>query len=714
MKFIMKNLFNIEESRSFIKNFPEHPEDLALRVYTSRLLGSNSNLVLHGGGNTSVKIKMPDITGESKDVIFVKGSGADLEFVGPEGFTGLDLELLRKLRVLEKLTEEEMDNQLRIHRIWADSPDPSVETVVHAFLPHKYIDHTHADAILILTNRVNGDAIVKKALGTNVAVIPYIMSGFPLAKSILNAYEKNPDIEAVVVMNHGIFTFSDDAETSYRKMIDFVSRAEAFIIEQVGDKPLMSFSDGTPLYTNQDRNQAENPKTTLARFAQAIRGACAYDGAGAGKRRFYIEIRNNSQIVGASCSKEAELLCRTGVLTPDHVIRTKNRMLYIDSIPEKDNDLGIYIDNLIASYKKDYHKYFITQSKKKGVKRKELDSLPRLVLVSGFGLIALGYTKTDAIIAADIGEQTIKAKLYGNAAGDYLPISDSHLFDMEYWPLQLKKLKNRSPSLLEGQVAMITGAGGAIGFGIAKQLLKAGAAVVLSDINEQRLFKVRSILSEEFNSNRIAIQIFDVTDYNSAKNALVEISLKFGGIDILVPNAGIACVATIEDLDPDKFDQVIDVNLKGTFNVIKAAIPVFKRQNTGGNIVVISSKNVFDPGAAFGAYSASKAGAHQISKIAAMELASTGVKVNMINPDAVFGDEAVSSQLWDLIGPDRMKSRGLDADGLKEYYKNRNLLKQSVTAEHVGNAVLFFATDQTPTTGASLPVDGGIVAAFPR
>ena len=704
----MENFFNIEQSRSFISNFPEHPEDLALRVYTSRLLGSNKNLVLHGGGNTSVKIKMPDITGESKDVIFIKGSGADLEFVDPESFTGLDLEPLRKLSFLEKLTEGQMDNQLRIHRIWADSPDPSVETVVHAFLPHKYIDHTHADAILVLTNSLNGQERLKKALGMNLAVIPYIMSGFPLAKAILNAYEKNPDIEAVVVMNHGIFTFSDDAETAYNRMIESVSRAEAFIMEQVGDKPVMGFSNVMPA------TQAKNSETTLAGLVQAIRGACAYDGDGDVKKRFYVEIRNNSQMVGASCSKEAEFLCRTGVLTPDHVIRTKNRMVYIDSIPEKDDELKIYIDNLIASYKKDYHKYFITQSKTKGVKRKELDPLPRLFLAAGFGLVALGYTKTDAVIAADIGEQTIKAKLYGNAIGDYLPISDSHIFDMEYWPLQLKKLKKRLPSLLEGQVAMVTGAGGAIGFSIAKQLLKVGAAVVLSDINEQRLLKVRSILSEEFNSNRIEIQVFDVTNYDSAKKALVEMSLKFGGIDILVPNAGIACVATIEDLDPDKFDQVIAVNLKGTFNVIKAAIPVFKRQNTGGNIVVISSKNVFDPGAAFGAYSASKAGAHQISKIAAMELASIGVKVNMINPDAVFGDAAVSSQLWDLIGPDRMKSRGLDAEGLKEYYKNRNLLKQSVTAEHVGNAVLFFATDQTPTTGASLPVDGGIVAAFPR
>ncbi|MCD6273918.1 MAG: bifunctional aldolase/short-chain dehydrogenase, partial [Deltaproteobacteria bacterium] len=580
----MQNFFDIEQSRAFINNFSEYPGDLALRVYTSRLLGSNINLVLHGGGNTSVKTVLPDITGADRQVIFVKGSGADLKFVAPEGFTGLNLEPLRKLCSLENLSEDDMDNQLRIHRILADSPDPSVETVVHAFLPHKYIDHTHADSILILTNSINGPAMLKEALGPDIAVIPYIMSGFPLAKSILAAYEKNPGIEAVVVMNHGIFTFSEDAETAYNRMIDYVTRAEDFIMERVGDKPVMSFPEPGPVY--------KNPEAALARLAQSIRGACAYEVDGV-KRRFLVELRNNSQMVGASCSKEAEALCRTGVLTPDHVIRTKNRMVYIDSVPDKDDDLRTYLDKIIGSYKKDYHHYFINQSGKKDARRKELDPFPRLILVSGLGLIALGYTKTDAVIAADIGEQTIKAKLYANIIGDYSPISDSHLFDMEYWPLQLKKLKKRSIAILEGQAAMVTGAGGAIGFGIARQLLKAGAAVVLSDIDEQSLIKVRSILSEEFDYNRIEIQIFDVTNYASVQDAFVEISLKFGGVDILVPNAGVAHVATIEDLDPDRFDKVIDVNLKGTFNVIKAAIPVFKRQNTGGNIVVISSKNVF-------------------------------------------------------------------------------------------------------------------------
>jgi NAD(P)-dependent dehydrogenase (short-subunit alcohol dehydrogenase family) len=270
------------------------------------------------------------------------------------------------------------------------------------------------------------------------------------------------------------------------------------------------------------------------------------------------------------------------------------------------------------------------------------------------------------------------------------------------------------PLTLEGQVALVTGAGGAIGAGIAECLLAAGANVAISDIDEERLDIVHELLVEKYGDESIESVICNVTDFAAVQLAVREVSCQFGGIDLLVPNAGIAHVASIEDLDPDRFNQVLAVNLMGTFNVIKATIPVLRRQASGGNIVLISSKNVPDPGASFGAYSASKAGAHQIAKIAALELAELGVRVNMVNPDAVFGDEKISSGLWDLIGPDRMKSRGLEPEGLKEYYRQRNLLKVSVLAEHVGNIVVFFASEQTPTTGASFPVDGGVPSAFPR
>jgi NAD(P)-dependent dehydrogenase (short-subunit alcohol dehydrogenase family) len=317
-------------------------------------------------------------------------------------------------------------------------------------------------------------------------------------------------------------------------------------------------------------------------------------------------------------------------------------------------------------------------------------------------------------VAADIAEHTIGAKLRAMAMGRYVPIAESHVFDMECWNLQQKKLGAPVSAILEGQVAVITGSGGALGFGIADRLLAAGAVVVLSDIDEARLQRVRSILAERYDERRIESMVFDVTSLPSVEAAYDEISRRVGGFDVLVPNAGIAHVARIEDLGSDAFDRVVAVNLMGTFNAIKASVPVFRRQGTGGSVVVISSKNVFDPGPAFGAYSASKAGAHQISKIAALELAELGVRVNMLNPDAVFGDEKISSQLWDLVGAERMRSRRLDPEGLREYYRQRSLLKVRILPQHVGNAVVFFASNQTPTTGATLPIDGGIPAAFPR
>ncbi|MBW2178889.1 MAG: bifunctional aldolase/short-chain dehydrogenase [Deltaproteobacteria bacterium] len=704
----MINLFKKKDAKAFVKKHAFLPGALALRIYTSRLIGANSDLVLHGGGNTSVKLMSKNILGEKKDVIFVKGSGMDLSTIGPDGFVGLNMEPLRRLRNVKDLADEVMQNQLRIHRIDASAPDPSVEALLHIFLPHTYIDHTHADSILILTNQKNGKRIVKEALGDKVPVISYILSGLPLAKAMINQYKKNPDIEAIVVMNHGIFTFADSAETSYKNMVAYVSKAETYIKEQTKSKLFYTPSGA--------RISREKSPSAIQRAAQVIRGTCAHgQDKNTGKlRKFCIEIRDGRDLIEASLSKEAKEICRSGVLTPDHAIRTKNEMAYIPSMPADDAALKQLVHRVVHAYKKDYRQYVQSRKTTKNIDFESLDPYPRLFLVFGAGLIAIGFSRKDARIAADIGEHTIRAKRKALTFGEYKPISRSHVFDMEYWSLQQQKLKKSAILPLQGQIALVTGAAGAIGAGVAERLLAAGAVVVISDIDKKRLEIVYSILTEKYNKNLLECEIFDVTDFKSVQNGFNRICQKTGGIDIVVPNAGVAHVAKIEDMDPQKFDQVMAVNLKGTYTVIKAAIPVFRRQGTGGNIIVISSKNVFDPGAAFGAYSASKAGAHQISKIAALELAEMGVRVNMVNPDAVFGDDKIPSKLWGVVGPDRMKSRGLDPEGLQNYYQQRNLLKTRVLAEHVGNAVVFFASDLTPTTGAALPVDGGNPATFSR
>jgi rhamnose utilization protein RhaD (predicted bifunctional aldolase and dehydrogenase)/NAD(P)-dependent dehydrogenase (short-subunit alcohol dehydrogenase family) len=702
----MKSAYNHGDAKEFISHYPDIAEELVLRTYTSRLIGTNPNLVLHGGGNTSIKLNQKNVLGENQEILFVKGSGMDLSKIEPGEFVALDLSFLRRLRRLEKMEDEEMEKQLQIHKLHSSPLNPSVEALLHAFLPHRYVDHTHADSVVTLTNQKKGQNMVREALGPKIAILPYTMSGLPLAREVATQYERNPEIEAIVLINHGIFTFGEEAVTSYERMIELVNRAEAFINKKIQGKTLVTLrADITPV---------KQVEPLAACFAQIIRGACAHRDSDGKLCRFNVEFRNTPDLVDASLSQEAQALCVGGALTPDHVTRTKNRFVYIGCLPEHEDDLRAMINREIETFINEYHSYFQDQVAAKGIGRKELDPYPRVFLAAGLGLFSLGFSRKEAKVAADIAEHNICAKLQAGAMDEYVPISVSHIFDMEYWSLQQKKMANILFPLLQGQIAIITGGGGAIGFGIADRLLAAGAAVVLSDIDESRLQKVHSILKDRYSQGEIEIVPFDVRDYHAVASAYDEISRRLGGIDIVLPNAGIAHVAMIEDLEPQKLDQVIAVNLKGTFNTIKAAIPVFKRQRTGGNVVVISSKNVFDPGAAFGAYSASKAGVHQISKIAALELAQLGVRVNMINPDAVFGNEEISSKLWDIVGPNRMKSRGLDYEGLKEYYRKRNLLKAQVQAEHVGNAVVFFASEQTPTTGASLPVDGGIPAAFPR
>jgi rhamnose utilization protein RhaD (predicted bifunctional aldolase and dehydrogenase)/NAD(P)-dependent dehydrogenase (short-subunit alcohol dehydrogenase family) len=582
-----------------------------------------------------------------------------------------------------------------------------VETLLHAFLPHRFVDHTHADAILILTHQPNQIELLRDVLGPKAGVLTYLMPGLPLAQQVAGCFEANPEFEAIISLDHGIFTFAEDAETAYSRMIDYVTRAEKYIEEK---------TQGGIVAASESASDSVSMTPDAERVAQVLRGSCARIAAASDgrPRRLVAELRSTTEILEIADSDAASEICGSGVMTPDHVIRIKNCMLYLDRVPKDDAELQTFIDQKVQEYADAYQAYFKKHSEARQGSLQILDPAPRVALCRGVGLVALGATRKAARVAADIAEHTLHAKKLGGQFGNYVPLDENHIFDMEYWILEQKKLGKAKPKQLQGQVAFVTGAGGAIGKGIADRLLAAGASVAIADIDEARLKTVHELLAKSHDASCIESIACDVTSHESMEQALATVSQRMGGIDILVPNAGIAAVATLEDLDPKRFQQVLDVNLTGAFHTIKAAIPIFRRQASGGSIVLISSKNVPDPGASFGAYSASKAGAHQIAKIAALELSQYGVRVNMVNPDAVFGDEAVSSGLWDEIGPDRMKSRGLDPDGLEDYYRQRNLLKASVRAEHVGNVVVFFASEQTPTTGASFPVDGGVPSAFPR
>ncbi|MCA8919256.1 MAG: bifunctional aldolase/short-chain dehydrogenase [Planctomycetes bacterium] len=701
----MKSLYNDSDAAAFVDRFKDAGEDVALRVYTSQLIGRDPDLVMHGGGNTSVKGHFTNILGERVPAIFVKGSGWNLDTIEPAGLPGLDLHYLKKLRALDALSDEEMVNQLRTHLFDTSSPNPSVETLLHAFLPHKFVDHSHADAILAITNRPDGEALVKEIFGDRVGIVKYVMPGFELAKVCADVFEANPKVDGLVLLKHGLFSFGDTAKESYQRHAELVTLAEEWLENE-------RRSRGRKL-TPQFDAPAE-PSMFAAQAAPALRGllAEATGDPDAPYKRLVVEWRATEEILSFVNSAEFSKLALTGPLTPDHVIRTKALPLVIT-----DPDFGNLEEQLaegVTGYRRKYNEYFDRMIADKKVERIRLDDFPRIVLIPGVGLLAWGDSKKAARIAADIYEHTIRVKTLVHATGEYQALPDSDLFDVEYWPLEQAKLGKAKPKALHGQVAVVTGAAGAIGSAVAESLIQAGAHVVLSDINADALTETCNDLGAKYGKDSRRGVICDVTDEHSVLALFNEVARLYGGADIIVPNAGIALSRALDQLDADDWQRVMDVNLNGYFLVMREGTRLLKRQGTGGHMVVIGSKNVMAPGAEFSAYSASKAAVHQLAKVSAMELAKEGIRVNVLAPDAVFGNDKNPSGLWDEVGPDRAKAPGVDFKQLEAHYRNRNLLRTRITGKHVGNAVVFLASNQTPTTGATLPIDGGIPGAFPR
>lgn len=711
----MESRWSDREENEHLERFgPRWGEELARRVYSSRLIGRDPSLVMHGGGNTSLKGTVTTLLGDRVPALFIKGSGWDLDTIEPPGLPPVRLEELRRLRGLPALSDEAMVNELRVNLFEASAPNPSVETLLHAFLPHRYIDHTHADIALVLTNQPAGEAeaMAREAFGPRWGIVPYAMPGLALAKLSAEVFEREPTVEGLVLLNHGLFTFADDAKISYERMIEGVDRAERFVRARAKEAARVSAQVAALPDATERRDRG------VARLGPILRGALAEPGADGRPMRMLIEARSGEEVLSALARPDAAELAGKGPLTPDHVIRTKGPALFLEGpLPLEDEAaLRDRVMRAVAAYREQYDRYF---DENKGRPRSaiekltKLDSTPRVVLAPGIGILAAGRSKAAARIAADIAEHTVTAKALANSIGVYTALSEGNLFEMEYWSLEQAKLGKAKEPPLAGQAALVTGAAGAIGFGIAKQLIAAGAHVLVSDLQPGRAEEAARELDPKGRGAALPL-VMDVTDEGSVARGFMEASRIYGGLDILVLNAGLAHVSSIEALEAAAFRRVADVNLMGSFLVLREGARLFRRQGTGGNVIINSSKNVFAPGAEFGAYSASKAGAHQLGKVAALELAAMGVRVNMINADAVFGDERRPSGLWQEVGPSRAKSRGIEPGAIKEHYQKRNLLKATITAEHVGNAVVFFACEWTPTTGATLPVDGGLADAFPR
>jgi len=625
--------------------------------------------------------------------------------IEPEGHPGLDLECLRKLRALPELDDEVMLEELRAHLFRASAPTPSVEALVHSFLPHKFIDHTHADAILTLTNQPNGDALVREALGDKVVVLPYVRPGFKLAKAVAAAFEAHPQARGTVWMKHGIMTWGRTARESYETMIDLVSRAEQFAATR-GARPL-AVETATDLSAAQER---------LTRVAPIVRGLLAETSADPDHpfRRVILQPLITREVLDFVDSDRGRALALTPPLTSDHLIRTKALPMWLDAPAYADlARLREQLRKAVGEYCAQYTAYVERHAARMPPQLSRFDSLPRVVLLPGLGALCAGKDVKAASVARDITAHTLAVKARVAAMGSYEGLPEDELFEMEYHTYQHAKLGGREEPPLARAVAIITGAAGAIGSAIAEELLQNGCHVAVTDLPGEALNGLQEELSHRF-GDRVMAAAMDVTDADSVARAFGAVIQNWGGVDLAVLNAGIAAVSSLAELDLKTFRKLERVNVEGTLSVMAEAARHFKLQATGGDVVLVSTKNVFSPGASFGAYSSTKAAAHQLARIASLELAEIGVRVNMVAPDAVFSHGARKSGLWAEVGPDRMRARGLDEKGLAEYYRQRNLLKTSVTAKHVARAVLFFATRQTPTTGATLPVDGGLPDATPR
>jgi rhamnose utilization protein RhaD (predicted bifunctional aldolase and dehydrogenase)/NAD(P)-dependent dehydrogenase (short-subunit alcohol dehydrogenase family) len=703
----MKNRWADADAEEFIAQYGKRwGSALALRAYSARLLGSDRHLVLHGGGNTSVKDEYTSILGEGRAAVFVKASGADMSEIGPEGHVGLDLNYLKRFATLEDMSDEDMINEFRTHMFHANAPTPSVETLLHVFLPFKYIDHTHADAILTLANQDGAERLIKEALGQDVLTVDYYTPGFKLARAVLDAFSERRACKAIVLLHHGIVTWGESARASYGLMIDLVSAAEVYIKKHT--KVQASHHTST---------SPDEARLRYIKIAPILRGLLAEDSMDEDRPFNRVILKplidvKTIDYIDSDIGRETAL---SPPVTSDYLIRTKACPLWIDGLNFDDaKSMQEQLQGAIEGYKRRYERYLGTHAVKMAEELSRFDSMPRVLYIEGVGVICAGKDIESATVAADITLQSIDIKTAIAQMGhQFKGISEEEIFDMEYRTYQHAKLGLSGEPPLARETAIITGAAGAIGSAIARELLVNGCHVAVTDLPGERLHSLFDELSGHFGHRVMAVPM-DVTDPGSVSEACGKVIETWGGLDIVIANAGIAMVSPLSEMSIEAFRKLERVNIDGTLIIIAEAARHFAIQKTGGDIILISTKNVFSPSANFGAYSVTKAAAHQVARIASLELAGIGVRVNMVAPDGVFSDGVRRSGLWEEIGPDRMRARGLDEKGLEQYYQGRNLLKARITASHVAKAVLFFAARHTPTTGATIPVDGGLPDAVPR
>ena len=662
--------------------------DLALRVYTSRLLGGDPKLVLHGGGNTSVKTIVKDLLGEEAEVLCVKGSGWDMAAIEPAGLPAVRVAPLRKLRARESLSDEEMVRVQRANLIDPNAPNPSVETLLHAFLPHKFVDHTHSTAVLSLADQPDAAERCADLYGGRLGLVPYIMPGFLLAKAAAEMFEADPTVEGLVLLKHGIFTFGDSAQQAYERMVAAVSRAE----QQLTQRRKTVFA------------VASLPAAiaSAAEVAPILRGACAIPSpteAGAYKR-FLLDFRTGAAVLNYVNGAELGRYGQAGVATPDHTIRTKNYPLIVP--PPQAGRLDGFkraVRAAVDRFAGDYHAYFARHNARQAIPKRELDPMPRVILVPGLGLFGLGGNAQDARVAADIALSTIETVTDAEAVGRFESVSEADMFDIEYWSLEQAKLGQGAEKPLAGQIAAITGGAGTIGRATARAMSRAGAEIALLDIDVE----AAEAAAKTLGGAALGLAC-DVTDPASVRAAFDRVAARFGGVDIVVSNAGAAWQGRIGEVEDQVLRRSFELNFFAHQYVAQNAVRIMLAQGTGGCLLFSVSKQAVNPGPNFGPYGLPKAATLALVRQYALDYGVDGIRANAVNADRIRSG---------LLTPELIAARA-EARGVSEHdYLAGNLLGREVTAADVAQAFLHQAL-ALKTTADVTTVDGGNIAAALR
>jgi rhamnulose-1-phosphate aldolase/alcohol dehydrogenase len=671
---------------------------LDLLVYASRLIGAETSLVVWGGGNTSIKTVERDHRGREVPVLRVKGSGSDLKSVQRKDFPGVRMDDITALLERQDMGDQEMVGYLAHGLMDIGGVRPSIETLLHGFLPAPAVVHTHADAVVSLTNTDRCREVFASVYGKDVITLRYLRPGFRISREVAAAIAEHPEAKALVLERHGTITWGATVHEAYQGTIELISRAEEAIAEKKKGRRVFG-GPRVPALPPAERRAA-----ALA-VAPRVRGVLGRS------RRVIVTFDDSPAVTEFVSSADAERLSQVGPATPDHTIYTKRLPCFVTADgSERGEVLAQAVQRSIECFVGEYTRYFDEHR----VDGAELgDPLPRVVLVPGLGMFTAGKDRRTAGIVSDIYHHTIDVIGGASAFGEYVSLSAREAFDVEYWPLELYKLTLVPPEKeLARRIALVTGGGSGIGRAAAKRLAAEGCHVVIGDLDEAGARKTADEIAAAGGAGRALGLRMDVTSEASVSAAFEEAVLAYGGLDILVSNAGVAHSAPVDRMELKDWERSFAVNATGHFLVAREAMRILIAQRLGGALVFVATKNVMSPGKDFAAYSAAKAAEAQLAKVLALEGAPHGIRSNIVNPDAVFQD----SKLWsDDVRRERAAAQGIAVDQLEDFYRKRNLLGARILPEDVAEAVLFLTSDRSAkTTGCTLTVDGGVKDAFPR